>query len=306
VKRIYILPLIALLGLAFAIVIIFYGNKPPSVKTQSILQYQPPFESYVAGSGIVEAATGNIDIGTPVSGIAMEIYVKVGDHVKVGDPLFKIDDRVLQAQLLTAKAKIKEATAALQKPKHRLEHVEQLKKRDPNAISVQGLGDLQDDAAQAQATLALAKAQLEQLQIEIERYTIRALVAGEILQLKMRLGEFVEASRVIPSLLVLGGNNKMHLRVDVDEHDAWRVQPGAKSIAFVRGHPELKVPLQYEYTEPQIIPKVSLTGLSTERTDARVLQVIYSFERSRLPAFTGQQLDVFIQAPVSSSTGIRP
>jgi len=236
----------------------------------------------------------------------MEIYVKVGDHVNVGDPLFKIDDRDLQAQLLTAKAKIKEATAALQKPKHRLEHAEQLKKRDPNAISVQDLDDLQDEAAQGQAALTLTKAQLEQLQIEIERYTIRALVAGEILQLKMRLGEFVEASRVTPPLLVLGGNNKMHLRVDVDEHDAWRVQPGAKAMAFVRGHPELKIPLQYEYTEPQIIPKVSLTGLSTERTDARVLQVIYSFERSGLPVFTGQQLDVFIQAPASNATGIRP
>lgn len=305
-KRIYMLPLIALLGLGFAIAIIFYGNKPPSIQAQSILQYQPPFKSYVAGSGIVEATTGNIDIGAPVSGIVMEIYVKVGDHVNVGDPLFKIDDRDLQAQLLTAKAKIKEATAALQKPKHRLEHAEQLKKRDPNAISVQDLDDLQDEAAQGQAALTLTKAQLEQLQIEIERYTIRALVAGEILQLKMRLGEFVEASRVTPPLLVLGGNNKMHLRVDVDEHDAWRVQPGAKAMAFVRGHPELKIPLQYEYTEPQIIPKVSLTGLSTERTDARVLQVIYSFERSGLPVFTGQQLDVFIQAPASNATGIRP
>jgi len=191
-KRAYILPLPALIGLGIAIAAIFYGNKPPSVKTQGILQFQPPFESYVAGAGIVEATTGNISIGTPVSGIVMEIYVKVGDPVKAGDPLFKIDDRDLQAQLLTANAKVKEAAAALQKPKHRLERAEQFKKRDPNAISVQDLGDLRDEAAQAEATLTLARTQLEQLQVEIERHTVRALVPGEVLQLRMRLGEFVE------------------------------------------------------------------------------------------------------------------
>jgi len=270
------------------------------------LQFQPPFESYVAGAGIVEATTGNISIGTPVSGIVMEIYVKVGDHVKAGDPLFKIDDRDLRAQLLTANAKVKEAVAALQKPKHRLERAEQFKKLDPNAISVQDLGDLRDEVAQAEAMLTLARTQLEQLQVEIERHTVRALVPGEVLQLRMRPGEFVEGSSTAPPLLVLGGNNKMNLRVDVDEHDAWRVQPGMNAVAFVRGHPELKIPLRYEYTEPQIIPKTSLTGQSTERTDTRVLQVIYSFEITDASIHIGQQLDVFIEVPANNTGEARP
>jgi len=305
-KRAYILPLLALIGLGIAIAAIFYGNKPPSVKTQGILQFQPPFESYVAGAGIAEATTGNISIGTPVSGIVMEIYVKVGDHVKAGDPLFKIDDRDLRAQLLTANAKVKEAVAALQKPKHRLERAEQFKKRDPNAISVQDLEVLRDEAAQAEATLTLARTQLEQLQVEIERHTVRALVPGEVLQLRMRPGEFVEGSSTAPPLLVLGGNNKMNLRVDVDEHDAWRVQPGMNAVAFVRGHPELKIPLHYEYTEPEIIPKTSLTGQSTERTDTRVLQVIYSFEITDASIHIGQQLDVFIEVPANNTGEARP
>ena len=305
-KRAYLLPLLAIIGIAIAIAVIINSNKPPDVKTQGILQFQPPFESFVAGSGIVEATTGNISIGTPVSGIVVEIYVKVGDHVNISDPLFKIDDRDLQAQLLTAKAKVKEAAAALQIPKHRLEHAEQLRKRDLNAISTQDLEVLRDEDAQAEATLTLARAELEKIQVEIERYTVRAPLSGEVLQLKMRQGEFVEGSSTAPPLLVLGKNHRLNIRVDVDEQDAIRVQSGTRAVAFVRGHPELMIPLLYEYTEPEMIPKTSLTGKSTERTETRVLQVIYSFEKAEVPVYVGQQLDVFIEAPAGNNGETRP
>lgn len=36
---------------------------------------------------------------------------------------------------------------------------------------------------------------------------------------------------------------------------------------------------------------------STERTDTRVLQVIYSFDHGTLPVYVGQRMNVFIQAP---------
>ena len=45
------------------------------------------------------------------------------------------------------------------------------------------------------------------------------------------------------------------------------------------------------------MPKTSLTGASTERTDTRVLQVIYSFDHGALPVYIGQRMNVFIQAP---------
>ena len=73
-----------------------------------------------------------------------------------------------------------------------------------------------------------------------------------------------------------------------------RVRPGAAATASVRGRASLKTPLHFEYIEPYVIPKKSLTGESTERVDTRVLQVIYSFKRGTLPVYVGQQMDVFI------------
>lgn len=304
-KRFLLLVIISALGIGIAILAIFYDRNPADVNTQVISAFDLPYDSYVAGAGIVEATTGNISIGTPVSGVVMKIYVRVGDHVKEGDPLFKIDDRDLQAQLLTANAKVGEATSSLRAPKHQLKYMQDLKKRDPSSVDPRKLDILHDEVAVAESGLTLARAQLKQIQMEIERRTIRAPVAGSILQLKMRVGEYEEGSSTTQPLLLLGGNDRLNLRVDVDEQDAWRVQPGAEAMAFVRGNPEIRIPLRYEYTEPYVIPKTALTGQSTERTDTRVLQVVYSFDHADLPVYIGQQLDVYISASLTNDTRVK-
>ena len=124
---------------------------------------------------------------------------------------------------------------------------------------------------------------------------MRAPTSGRVLQLNLRVGEYVDG-RAMP-LVLFGDDRRLFVRVDVDESDAWRVDSGANATAFARGNPSLKIPLTFEYIEPHVIPKTSLTGRSTERSDTRVLQVLYSFSRGDLPVYVGQQLDVFIEAP---------
>src|SRR5262245_49037370 len=58
-----------------------------------------PFGSTVAGTGMVEAQTENIAVGTPVSGVVAEVLVRVGQKVTAGTPLFRLDDRHLRAEL---------------------------------------------------------------------------------------------------------------------------------------------------------------------------------------------------------------
>jgi len=77
-------------------------------------------------------------------------------------------------------------------------------------------------------------------------------------------------------------------------------------MGFVRGNPQLKTALQFERVEPYVVPKVSLTGQTTERVDTRVLQIIYSFDEAALPVYVGQLMDVFIQAPPLDSLGVKP
>ena len=97
--------------------------------------------------------------------------------------------------------------------------------------------------------------------------------------------------------MLLGNVEPLHVRVDIDENDAWRVRPEAPAVAFMRGNREIKAPLQCVRFEPYIVPKKSLTGDTTARVDTRVLQVLYRFHRGDLPVYVGQQMDVFIEAP---------
>ena len=292
---------LAVLGALAAIVTIIHDNRPAPTRPPLIQAPLAPYAAYVSGAGLIEASSRNLAIGAPVPGIVKNIDVKIGDPVKAGDVLFEIDDRDLQAQLLTAVAAAREAMAALQKPKHRLGNAEDLWRRDPGLLSAQDLTDLRDEAAQAEATLELAKAQVEQIKVEIDRLVVHAPIAGRVLQLNLRRGEYVESGGTATPVILLGEDSMLHVRVDIDENEAWRVQPGAEAMAFVRGDPDLKIPLEFVYLEPYVIPKTALTGQGTERTDRRVLQVIYAFPHGDLPVYVGQQLDVYIQAsPVSS------
>lgn len=176
-----------------------------------------------------------------------------------------------------------------------------------SSISAADLANRRFDVEIKQAALANAAAQVERLKIEIERHTVRAPFAGRVLQINTRVGEFAQSGVVSPPLMLFGDDTRLYLRVNIDENDAWRVRADAPAVAFMRDNPSLKTSLKFERFEPYVLPKASLTGSSTERTDIRVLQVIYSFDHAALPVYVGQQMDAYIEATPAGkdNTGAR-
>lgn len=297
--RRYILPLLALFGVVIIIVAIIIDNQPRRAAPAALQWPTAPYATYVAGAGIVETSSGNIAVGTPVSGIVTVIYVKWGDYVKVGDPLFKIDDRDLQAQRLPVLASVKEAEARLTHARDQLKLAESVP--DRRAVSKEDMNNRSAAVAVGETEWASVQAQLKKIKLEIDRRTIRALVPGKILQINIRPGEFAQSSVLAKPLMLLGNDERLYLRVDVDEFDASRIKPGAPAVAFVRGAPERQATLRFERIEPYIVPKTSLIGSGAERVDTRVLQVIYSFDPGALATYVGQQMDIYIESSPGES-----
>ena len=313
-----VVPALAVAGFAAMMLTVAAGDKSYPVAAPLAQPANSPFGETISGAGIVEASTQNIAVAAPLPGVIARVHVRVGGHAEAGTPLFMLDERPLAAEIASREAAVRVAEARVPESEAQLaEADDQLAKiralADPRAVSREEIvrretasRTAESRVKLAQAGLVQARAQLKQAQVDLDRLTVRAPVAGEVLQLNARAGEFVAPGEGQPPV-VLGDTRRLHVRVDIDESDAWRFRQGAKAVAYLRGNSSLSVPATFVRTEPYVVPKKSLTGASAERVDTRVLQVLFGFDRGALPIYVGQQMDVFVEAlPQSAASAQQP
>lgn len=316
-----ILPVLAVIGLIWAVVYMVFllpnrdiaepVNEPP--KATGELAYA----DRVAGTGLVEPASEIIDIGSALSGLVRDVRVVPGDRVEKGQPLFLVDARAARARLDEASAAIREARAAINEAQTARSTAQQQLAlyeglSDPAAVSRAEVIRVEGDASAASSRLEVARARLGAAQAqaasartELERLTVRAPIAGEILAVNIRPGEFVSTQGGGNStpFIQMGETNPLHIRVDIDENEAVRVKLGSPAIVSPRGAADMRVEASFVRAEPQVVPKRSLTNSAAERVDVRVLQLIYALpDGADSGAFrVGQQIDAFIPANSSES-----
>ena len=117
--RRFLLPLLAVLGAISVFVVAGHSDRPAPPPQVVAPPAVASFPAYIAGSGIIEASSRNIAISTPVGGVVTGIFVQVGSMVKAGDPLFRLDDRDLVAQLQTRRTQPPRRRPASARPRRR-------------------------------------------------------------------------------------------------------------------------------------------------------------------------------------------
>jgi HlyD family secretion protein len=221
-------------------------------------------------------------------------------------------------ELPPAEARVQEAEAQLSDARIQLQLIENV--RDKRAIRVEDLerrrrgvqvaeakleeakaalrllqaGAWTKDIEVANADIEQSAAQVDRVRADLDRLTVTAAIKGEILQVKVRPGEYAAAGPLAQPLMLLGSVDELHVRADVDERDAPRVKPGATVVASIRGDAASKFALRFVRVEPFVVPKRNLTNDAAERVDTRVMQVIYALDKGA-PVLPGQQMDVLIE-----------
>jgi multidrug efflux pump subunit AcrA (membrane-fusion protein) len=158
-KRKIVLPLLSAALLTFAIYHVVSANQQPPKGTPPVDPSRTPFRNTIAGGGVVEARSENIAIGAHLPGVVAEVFVKVDQPLSgptpsgPGTPLFRLDDRQLQAEWRVRKANLASARASLLKlgKSPRREEVPPTEARVREARAV--LDDAKDQYQRAQQLL---------------------------------------------------------------------------------------------------------------------------------------------------------
>ena len=114
----------------------------------------------------------------------------------------------------------------------------------------------------------------------IDRLTVRSPIDGQVLQVKIHLGEYAPLGELATPLMLVGDVHKLVVRTDVDENDAWRVPRDStgksRAVAYLRGNRDIGCDLTFYRTravcDPQEIPD---RGQHGARRYASVAGVIY-------------------------------
>nr|WP_054673487.1 efflux RND transporter periplasmic adaptor subunit [Veillonella denticariosi] len=141
-------------------------------------------------SGTV-VAENSVEVHARVTGYVVEKYVKGGEQVVAGQPLYRIDSREYEASLANAEAQAAQANATLKNAQVDLQRYENLAKED--AIAQQRVDTQRSTAEQAQATYDAYEASVKIAQDNLGDTIVYAPYSGTLRMDDIDLGTFVQA-----------------------------------------------------------------------------------------------------------------
>lgn len=110
-----ILPLLAVVAFSFMSFHIAKAQREIPPQNPPLDPSRSPYNVTLAGAGIIEPRSENIAVGAHLAGIVTEVFVKVGERVEKGAPLFQIDDRQQRAELAARQAQLAASVADLRR-----------------------------------------------------------------------------------------------------------------------------------------------------------------------------------------------
>lgn len=187
--------------------------KAPSVLTvDAVTPRYATWPDFAQGSGPL-AAWQEIVVSPETGGLRVaELLVDVGEHVRRGDLLARLDDKSLQADLRKQVAAVAQARASLEQATSNLERAHMVD--GSGALSAQKLEEYRINEMTSRAGLDSAQADLEIVQLKLRQTRIVAIDDGVVSSKSAVLGSVVSAGAEM-FRLVRQGRVEWHPEMDV-------------------------------------------------------------------------------------------
>ncbi|HYC02771.1 MAG TPA: efflux RND transporter periplasmic adaptor subunit [Azospirillaceae bacterium] len=199
-------------------------------------------------------AWDELTIGAEATGIAVtEVLVDVGDKVKAGQVLVRLNDSILRADLAQKEAALREAQAIAAEAQANVRRAEELSKG--GHTSARDLDNKRATAATAQARVAVAAANREQSEARLRQAEVRAPADGTIIARSARLGMVsgggAEMFRMIR-------DDRVELAAEVPEVDILRLREGQSVTLRVDGDRDAAFEGKVRLVAPTVDPKTRM------------------------------------------------
>jgi membrane fusion protein (multidrug efflux system) len=207
------------------------GGMPPS-PVEVVAARQDTVVDAIQANGQVEAIQ-SIELKPEQEGRIVKLPVTEGADVAAGQVLIEIDDRELAAQVARAEAERDLAQQALSRTRDLLEQ-----KASSTA-----------DLEQAEATARSTQADLDLLQLRLQRTRVRAPFAGVVGQRYVSLGDYVTTGSRLVSLQTV---NPQRIAFTVPERFATRLKRGQHVSFRVAAVPGQEFVGEVDFVDPVV------------------------------------------------------
>jgi RND family efflux transporter MFP subunit len=184
---------------------------------------------------------------------ATEVLVEVGDRVRAGQPLLRLDSRTLNVQFRQAEASVTQAEAALELAQANSARGDSLVGQ--GLISSSDSDKLRADLRSAEAQLITAQADRDAARLRLGFATLSAPDDGIISARSVQPGQVVSAGSELLRLIRRG---RLEWQADLAEADLIRVKPGA--VVELSGPSGTKISGRVRTVSPAVDP-ATRTGL---------------------------------------------
>jgi len=218
-----------------------------SIKVSVVKPTVMQFEDIVTFVGGVEPKEAAIVASKVTSNVTvLDVFVDIGDQVKQGQPLARLDDSLTRRQIEEARAAVAAAKASISQARSQLQTTEKDYVRYKNlyqeqVISRQQLdqieGQYEVDKAkldQSQRQLEQAEAQLRQLQVMMSYHDIVSPVNGVIAERNIDPGDTVGAGT---SCFVVSRQETVKIKGTITESDYPKVRLGQLAHVTIDAFP---------------------------------------------------------------------
>jgi macrolide-specific efflux system membrane fusion protein len=216
------------------------GSTPQSVEYRTAVVSTTNLKETVVATGVIRPVVGaEINVGSRISGTVISLPVVVGDQVKVGQLLARLDDTALQAATDQVDAEVALARPGVSLAKAVLER--RVRLANDGLASAEDLDIARSDLAIANARLDESLARQRAARINLSYAEISAPISGVVAAVSTREGETVAAGFSAPTFVTIVDLDRLEVLAYVDETDIGRVFVGQEANFTVDTYPGVSV-----------------------------------------------------------------